>query len=60
MNPDSTALVVAGLAAWLAVQLWATPKRTPIFGWLTKGRGGGFGVSFGPAKRKPRKKGRKR
>ncbi len=56
MNADTSALLVAGLVAWLVVETWAKPKRTPIFGWLTKGRGGGFGVLFGPAKKKGRKR----
>lgn len=59
MNPDATALVVVGLLAWLAIQMWAKPKRTPISGWITKGRRGMSQVTFWTKKKKA-KKGRKR
>ncbi len=59
MTPDGWALVVSGLVAWVAVETWAKPKRTPIFGWITKGKGGILTGAFGTGKKK-RKKGRKR
>ncbi len=59
MSETSKLLIFSGIVAWVIVDAFWKPKKTPMSGFLVKGRDGRIGISLSPI-RKPKRKPKKR
>ncbi|MBA2695068.1 MAG: hypothetical protein H0U62_04310 [Actinobacteria bacterium] len=55
MSETTGLLILSGIVAWLIVAAFWKPKKTPMSGFLVKGKDGRIGITLTPIRKKKRR-----